>query len=109
MVAQVTITPAINIPARMEIKACLNFKPKRAAASEPVQAPVMGRGMATNNISPILSYLSIIFPRRLVRSNNQVKIRLKSSTLLSNLETLSRNSSIKGIGSILPMIDIRKA
>ena len=44
---QVTIVPAINIPMKMDKKACLNFNPKRTAVSEPVQAPVRGRGTAT--------------------------------------------------------------
>ena len=70
-VAQVTITPAINIPMKIDKKACLNFSPKRTAISEPVQAPVMGRGIATNSTRPIRPYLSTSFPRRLVRSKSQ--------------------------------------
>jgi hypothetical protein len=50
---QVTIMPAINIPIEIDNKACLNFKPKRTAATEPVQTPVTGRGIATNSIRPI--------------------------------------------------------
>jgi len=50
---QVTIIPAISIPIEIDKKACLNFKPKRTAANEPVQAPVAGKGIATNNARPI--------------------------------------------------------
>ena len=50
---QVIIMPAIHIPMRMDRKACLNLSPKRTAASEPVQAPVTGRGIATNSAKPM--------------------------------------------------------
>ena len=58
----VTIVHAINIPMEIDKKACLNLSPKITAASDPVQAPVTGRGMATNSTDPIRSYLSIIPP-----------------------------------------------
>ena len=100
-----------RIAERFEIdkKAYLNFRPKRTAASEPVQAPVTGRGTATNNTKPIRSYLSITLPRRLVRSKSQRNILLKRPILLSNLEAALRNARIKGTGNRLPMIANRRA
>ena len=106
---QVTIVPAISIPMKMDRKACLNFRPKRTAASEPVQAPVTGRGIATNSVRPIRSYLSITCPRRLVRSKSQWSPLLKTSILLSSLERAWRNNRIKGTGTRLPIIASRKA
>jgi len=43
----------MQMPTRMAKKACLNLMPKIVAASEPVQAPVTGRGTATNSTRPI--------------------------------------------------------
>ncbi len=101
---RVTIMPAMNTPIKIDKIACLNFKPKRTAANEPVQAPVTGRGMATNNAKPIRSYLSTTLPRFLVCSKSHCRNRSKKPTLLRNLEMASRNSRIRGTGSRLPMI-----
>jgi len=87
----------------------LNFSPKRTAASEPVQAPVTGSGIATNRARPIRSYLLIIFPRRLVRSKSQWSIFSKIPILLRSLEKVSRNNRRKGTGKRLPMIANRRA
>jgi hypothetical protein len=106
---QVTITPAINIPIRIDKKAYLNFKPKRTATIEPVQAPVNGRGMATNNAKPIRSYLSTVLPRFLVRSENRDSIRLKMGILLRSLEVVLKNNRIKSTGNKLPMIANERA
>ena len=53
--AQVTITPAMRIPARIEKNAYLNLSPRREANIAPVQAPVTGNGIATNSTRPIFS------------------------------------------------------
>jgi len=79
------------------------------AAIEPVQAPVIGNGIATNRISPIRLYFWTILPRRIVLSNNQLKKRLKTASLLNNLVMASRNNRIKGTGSIFPMTAKKKA
>ena len=106
---QVTMTPAIKTPIKIDKKAYLKFKPKRTAASEPVQAPVIGRGMATNSARPIRSYFSIIFPRRLVRSKSQFRNLSRRAILPNHLVMASRNSRIKGTGSRLPMIASSRA
>jgi hypothetical protein len=49
---QVTITPEISTPTIMAEKAYLNLMPNKTARMLPVHAPVMGRGMLTNSISP---------------------------------------------------------
>ena len=96
-------------PIKIDKKACLNFKLNRTATSEPVQAPVTGRGMATNNAKPIRSYFSTILPRRLACSKSQCKNRSKNPILLRYLEMTPRNSRIIGTGSRLPMIDRGRA
>ena len=53
----VTMTPAMQTPAAMAGKACLNLRPKMKAMAEPVQAPVTGRGTATNNVRARRPYL----------------------------------------------------
>ncbi len=70
----VTIIPAINTPEVMAMKAFLNFMPNRKAIAQPVQAPVMGSGMATkiaNAIMPKFSWSRIYF--FLVRVKSQKK------------------------------------
>ncbi len=106
---QVTIIPAMSTPMKIDKIACLNFRPKRTASSEPVQAPVTGKGIATNNARPIRSYLSTSLPRFLVCSKSQFKIRSKRPILLSSREAVLRNNKMKGTGNILPMIANRKA
>ncbi len=106
---QVTIMPAMSTPIKIDNMACLNFKPRSTASSEPVQAPVIGKGIATNNARPMPSYLSISFPRFLVRSKSHFKIRSKKAILLSSREAVSRNSRMKGTGNILPIMANRKA
>ena len=53
----VTMPAATRIPVAMAAKAGRNRKPRRKAIAHPLQAPVMGRGMATKmvTISPKLS------------------------------------------------------
>ena len=106
---QVTIMPAMNTPIKIDRKACLNFKPKRTAVSEPVQTPVAGRGIATNNAKPIRSYFSTTLPCLLVRSKIQCNIRSTKPILLSSLDVILRNKRRKGTGNRLPMIANTKA
>lgn len=75
--ANVTIVPDIKIPAIIAGIACLKGILNIKAAAQPVQAPVTGRGIATNKISPKASNLSINSLLLLVLSNNQVKKRSK--------------------------------
>ena len=71
--ARVTTTPAMRIPPITAGKAYQKRTPKRNAATVPVQAPVIGRGMATKSTSPSASYRSTTLPLLLVRANSQVK------------------------------------
>ena len=108
-VALVTMTPAINTPIEIDVIECLKLSPKSTAASEPVQAPVIGRGMATNNARPIFSYLSIILPRFRACSKRKSKNFLNMPILLRGLEIALRNNKIKGTGNRLPIIARKKA
>lgn len=49
----VTIAPAMRIPAETAAKAGQKRKPSRKAMAQPVQAPVIGNGMATNMTSAV--------------------------------------------------------
>ena len=106
---QVTIAPAIITPQKMEKKAWLNLSPKMKAATEPVQAPVAGSGIATNNISPMRSYFLITVPRRWACSKTQLTSLLPISNWLIALVSDSQNNNRTGTGSMLPIIAKPKA
>lgn len=69
------ITPAMQIPRMIHGTAVRKGILNRYAATDPVQAPVIGAGIATNNIRPSVLYLFINLLRLTVRLNNQVKKR----------------------------------
>lgn len=57
--AAVTMTPASKTPDAMATKAGQKRNPSKKATAQPVQAPVMGRGMATKiakAVSPKFSW-----------------------------------------------------
>ena len=54
----VTIRPAIKMPTEINGKAFLKGTPKTKAATAPVQPPVMGKGMATNEIRAMAPQIS---------------------------------------------------
>jgi len=84
----------------MAAKAGQKRKPTRKAMAQPVQAPVMGRGMATNTakaVRPKLSCSRMYF--LLVREKSQVKNLSQIANLLSQSETGPRKRS-KGITGI---------
>ena len=56
----VTMAPLMIMPAAMEKKARIKLIPSRDATIDPVQAPVQGKGIATNTVRPILSYFSTV-------------------------------------------------
>lgn len=56
----VTTIPAISTPSSADKNAFHGFIPITAATSEPVQAPVTGRGIAMNKQSPQNEYFSIL-------------------------------------------------
>ena len=88
------MAPAIQTPMKIDNRACLNLISKIVAASEPVQAPVTGKGIAINNASPIRLYLSTIFPCRLVRSSSQWNHLLKMPILLRHLDIAPREAKL---------------
>ena len=54
----VTITPAMRTPAVIAAKAGQKRKPSKKATAQPVQAPVMGSGMATKIANAVSSKVS---------------------------------------------------
>ncbi len=106
-VSKLTIIPAIRTPIKIDQIDLLKDSPKIQAASAPVQAPVLGRGMATNIISPNTPYLfilvSVFF---LVRIVNQVKKRLNNFDFLFNqAEIFGSDHKMNKGGSMLPITD----
>lgn len=70
---------AIKTPVATAPKAGRNLKPRRKAMAQPVQAPVNGKGTATNNVNAINPKLSCFWMYLLrVRANSQVKNLLPS-------------------------------
>ena len=61
------------MPHNIAVNAQRNLILKSEAATVPVQAPVMGKGMATNRASPKASYFWTISALFLVRSKSQLK------------------------------------
>ena len=57
----VTITPAVIIPIIIGIIAFRGGIPNNQAAMDPVQAPVMGSGIATKRNNANVPYFSIFF------------------------------------------------
>ena len=107
--ASVTTTPAIIIPQMIAGIARRSGTLKMNAATQPVHAPVTGRGIATNNIRPNVSNLSINLPLLRVLLKSQVKKRFQIVYCISQFETLSSNSSMGITGRKLPMTANRYA
>lgn len=61
VVSPVTIIPEMRTPRKINKSDFFAGIPNRSAASDPVQAPVIGRGIATNNISANSPYTSYFF------------------------------------------------
>ncbi|MCW7071455.1 MAG: hypothetical protein OCU12_03855 [Methanophagales archaeon] len=83
--------------------------PKTNATAHAVQAPVTGRGTATNGISPRDPYFSIRSLYRLVREKSQSKNLSNAENRRSQFETGSRKRSKSTTGSIFPTTERRKA
>ena len=105
----VTITPAMITPRTIAGKARQKLISRRKATIEPVQAPVTGKGIATNKIRPRAPYFSTIPPRRLDIVKTKFRILSKSRTLLRTLDTGPSRSSRKGTGRRLPANATRNA
>ena len=101
--ANVTMVPDINIPANMDGTACFRGILNRKAATQPVHAPVTGRGIATKRISPIASNLSINLLFLIVRLNNHVKkVSNTLKRLLSQSETVPKKRRMGITGRKFP-------
>ena len=98
------MTPAIRTPSSTETIAVLNLIPTVAAASDPVQAPVSGRGMATNRQSPQNEHFSIFALFLTAFLSSQAAKRLKNLIFERCIQYIifRMNSRIKGTGSMFP-------
>ena len=109
-VSTVTINPAMIIPVAMSGIAFRAGIPKAHDAKEPVQAPVIGNGIATRitrNIGPYLAkWLAWALRSDLARqSNNFVR---KVGYLRSQVAPTFRHGTSNNTGRRLPNIDIGK-
>ena len=91
------ITPSI-----IAAKAYRNLILNKVAATHPVQAPVTGKGMATNKASPMDSYRCTISAFFSVRANSHSKKRRHNLNLLKYLETGSSPNNRGTTGKRLP-------
>ena len=87
------------IPHRTAMSEYLNLSLNKDAATQPVQAPVNGSGIATKSANPIASYFSIILAFLFVLSKNQSKNLFNGPHLLKNsLIGLKKRSSTANTG-----------
>ena len=105
---KLTIIAAIITPSVIARKALVNLILKMLAAKEPVQAPVVGNGIATKRIRPINSYFSIRVVLRLVLSSSQLKNFEKKDRVLNFLVIGEKTKSRIGTGRIFPITEKRK-
>jgi hypothetical protein len=103
----VTIKVAPKTPKLTQRKPSLGFIPKRVLAKAPVQAPVMGRGIATKIANPNLPHLAYSPENAFsVLLNHQSKNLLKKEKLADKYFCPYFKKYIKGnIGNKLPNID----
>ena len=99
-------TPAMQIPRMIHGTAVRKGILNRYAATDPVQAPVIGAGMATNNIKPRALYLLINLLRLVVRLNNQVRKRSAIGYFRRFLSAGLSNNKIGKTGTKLPQTAI---
>jgi len=108
MVVRVTTIPAIKTPTIIAGNDRENRIPNKNAATDPVQAPVIGKGTATNNTKAMnFPYFSILVEKRLrVRWNTQLKNFSKClEFLISRWDTGSKNNKRKNAGIKFPTTD----
>ena len=103
--ASVMTQPAMSTPINAERSAFQNFISIVAATSEPVHAPVAGRGMATKSATPQKEYLSIFARFFSAFRLTQPATLAKNFTLDAAIQsrTLRTKSRIIGTGTILPI------
>jgi hypothetical protein len=99
------MAPAIQVPIKIDNRACLKSILKIVATNEPVQAPVTGSGMATRNPSRISLYISITLPLRHASSSSQLSHLLKKAILPRRRAIVPKKRSSRGTGMRVPMIN----
>jgi hypothetical protein len=104
-----TINPAPITPRTIAINAYLNLILNNDAATTPLQAPVIGSGIATNIAKPKASYFCTASEFFLVRSKSQSKNFAQSLNFLSRAEIGSNRKSAGIIMLILPSTDNQNA
>jgi len=103
--------PAIITPPETKTIALFRGIQNKNAATDPVQAPVIGNGIATKRSKAHSPYLAYFFSKFFVTClNHQSKSFLKSLDLEANHSDKGlRNKIIKIAGIISPRIDNKKA
>ena len=102
--------PAASTPAKMEGMAFRRGMSRKAAARAPVQAPVPGRGMATNSISPRYLYFVTFCPFRWAFFSSLSTSRFSRGSLRRIHWKIRRiYTNMKGTGRIFPMMAARYA
>jgi hypothetical protein len=108
-VAKVTTIPAINTPMEIAAKDLVKPKSNKKAATLPVQAPVIGNGIATKRISPRSSSLSTNRLLLRVLENSHLKNRSNILKRLKNLDTGPKKRSRGIMAIMLPKTDKKYA
>jgi hypothetical protein len=108
-VAKVTTIPAINTPIEIATKDLEKPKSNKKAATLPVQAPVIGKGIATKRTSPRSSSLSTNRLLFRVLENSHLKNRSNMLKRLKNLDTGPKKRSTGIIAIMLPNTDKKYA
>lgn len=103
------IAAASKTPSMIERNAFLRFIWMRPATIDPVHAPVPGKGIPTNSVSPNRLYFSIV---SLCLSTFERNIRAKRSVCLFDSRkrtSFSMKNRTKGIGTRFPRIQMTSA
>ena len=97
------IIPASKTPSDIAINDFFLFKWSNTASNVPVQAPVPGSGIPTNNNNPKYPYLSICSFFDNVFVSNFVTIFFVGFHFFNNSNIFSIKSKINGTGKIFPI------
>ena len=107
-VSKVTIVPAITIPTAISRMAFRAGIPKTHDAREPVQAPVIGNGIATRNTrktGPYLANWLLCVCSSDAARQSSIFVR-KVGYLRSQIAPICRHGTSSNTGRRLPIIDI---
>lgn len=105
-VTKETITPAVKTPNIIAGSAFFSRISSKAATSAPVQAPVPGKGIATNMNSPQkANFCTVTDLACALFSNRVTKLSSFLFMLLNQLKIFLMNIMINGTGTRLPIMD----